>query len=129
VILQGSSADGLHADLTRRIIGAAYEVHKHLGHGFLERVYVTALMQELNLAGLACGSEVPIPVFYKGVEIGEYYADILVDGLVICEIKAVQRLLSEHEAQLMHYLKATGTRVGLLLNFGWTSVQVKRLVF
>jgi GxxExxY protein len=118
-----------HADLTRQIIGASFEVHKHLGHGFLERVYVAVLMKELSLLGLSAVSEAPIEVKYKGRSVGMYYADILVEGRVICEIKAVRMLLSEHEAQLLHYLKATGIKVGLLLNFGGTSVQVKRLIF
>jgi GxxExxY protein len=123
------TADGLHKELTGQIIGAAYEVHGHLGHGFLEKVYTTALLRELNIRGLDGSSEIPIAVRYKDTEVGHYFADILVKGLVICEIKAVQRLLHEHKAQLLHYLKATGIEVGLLLNFGSTSLQIERLVF
>jgi GxxExxY protein len=72
---------------------------------------------------------VPIQVQYKGVEVGFYYADVLVDDTVICEVKAIRSVLPEHETQLIHYLKATETKVGLLLNFGSTRVQVKRLVY
>lgn len=122
-------AEYLHADLTRRIIGAAYEVHKHLGHGLLERVYVRALLHELATAGLYAVAEAPMEVVYKGISVGLYFADILVEQKVICEIKAATRLLPEHEAQLLNYLKATGVRVGLLFNFGATSVQLKRLIF
>ena len=117
-----------HWDLTQRIIGAAFEVHRTLGPGFLERVYANALMQELTEAGLTAAAEVPIPVAYKGTEIGLYFADILVESAVICEIKAISALTREHEAQLLHYLKATNTKVGLLLNFGAKSVNVKRMV-
>src|SRR5262249_33827811 len=121
--------DGLHAELTRAIIGAAYEVHGELGNGFLERVYATALRNELYSKGIPVIAEAPIQVIYKGEAVGSYYADLLVDGRVICEIKAVKRLLPEHEAQLLHYLKSTAIRVGLLLNFGSDRVQVKRMVF
>ena len=124
-----SPAQNLHADLTRVIIGASYEVHKTLGHGFLERVYVNALAKELAGLGLSVSTEAPIEVRYKGDVLGLYFADLLVNDAVICEVKAVRRLIPEHEAQLLHYLKATGTRVGLLLNFGATSVQVERMVF
>jgi GxxExxY protein len=116
-------------ELTRTIIGAAYEVHNNLGQGFLEKVYVQALMKELRDAGLAARAEAPIEVLYKGVPVGCYFADIMVEGTVICEVLAVRALLPEHDAQLLHYQKATNTRIGLLLNFGGTRVQVKRMVF
>ncbi|HLG10489.1 MAG TPA: GxxExxY protein [Dehalococcoidia bacterium] len=118
----------VHWELTHQIIGAAYEVHRTLGPGFLERVYVSALMRELTDAGLTAAAEVPIPVTYKGTEIGLYFADILVENTVICEIKAIRAISREHEAQLIHYLKATGTRVGLLINFGAKSAEVKRMM-
>ena len=114
--------------LTHQIIGAAYEVHRTLRPGFLERVYVNALLKELSELGLAAAAEVSIPVIYKGTEIGLYYADILVENAVICEIKAIRAISREHEAQLLHYLKATGVRVGLLLNFGAKSAEVKRMM-
>jgi GxxExxY protein len=128
--LQGErTPQRLHGDLTQAIIGAAFEVHNELGHGFLERVYVEALFRELVDAGLSVQAEAPINVIYKGQPVGSYFADLLVNGAVICEVKAVRRIAPEHEAQLLHYLRGTGVRVGLLLNFGGTSVQVKRLVF
>ena len=118
-----------HQDLTRQVIGAAFEVHRELGPGFLEKVYETALVRELEASGIAAVPQAEIHVHYKGQPVGLYYADVLVDGKVICEIKAVESLLPAHEAQLLNYLKATGVKVGLLLNFGPKRVQVKRLVF
>jgi GxxExxY protein len=116
-----------HWQLTEKIIGAAFEVHRNLGQGFLESVYKTALVQELNVIGLNAQRERAIPVIYKGTEIGLYYADILVEDTVICEVKAVRSLLPEHQAQVLNYLRATGIEVGLLLNFG-LRVEHKRMV-
>jgi GxxExxY protein len=118
-----------HSALTEKTIGAAFEVHRELGHGFLEKVYENALTLELQQNGVSVVSQAPIDVHYKGQPLGSYVADLLVDGAVICEIKAARALAAEHEAQLLHYLKATGVKVGLLLNFGSRSLQVKRLVF
>ena len=115
-----------HLETTRAIIGAAYEVHRELGPGFLEKVYETALAQELTNRGVPVRCQAEIEVRYKGQSVGLYYADLLVDDSVICEIKAVESLSPAHEAQLLHYLKATGIKVGLLLNFGSQRVQVKR---
>jgi GxxExxY protein len=118
-----------HKELTEKIIGAAFEVHRELGHGFLEKVYETALLRELEHRSVRAAAQVEIEVRYKGQSVGLYYADILVDNSVICEIKAVDAISSAHEAQLLHYLKATGIKVGLLLNFGSRRLQVKRMVF
>lgn len=107
-----------HSDLTEKIIAAFYAVYSALGYGFLENVYVKALLIELNRRGLKTSDELPIQVFYLGQLIGEYYADIIVNDLVILEIKAGKALAVEHEAQLLNYLKATPYEVGLLLNFG-----------
>ncbi len=116
------------SELTRSIIGAAFEVHNILGAGFLEKVYRNALVKELRLQGIQAQSEVQIPVYYKGELVGDYHADILVDGRIILELKALSALTSEHEAQLLNYLKATGYKIGLLLNFGAKQVQVKRRI-
>src|SRR3990170_4308036 len=118
-----------HLETTRAIIGAAYEVHRELGTGFLEKVYEAALAQELTNRGVPVRCQAEIRVRYKGREVGVYYADLLVDDNVVCEIKAVESLSRAHEAQLLHYLKATGIKVGLLLNFGSRRLQVKRMVF
>lgn len=118
-----------HRDLTQLIIGAAQEVHRTLGRGFLEKVYETALLHELKLRRVEAVTQAEITVSYKGSLVGYYYADLLVGGVVLCEIKAGRALVAEHEAQLLNYLKSTGTKVGLLLNFGTDRLQVKRMVF
>jgi GxxExxY protein len=87
--------------LTHKVIGAAFEVDKALGPGFLEKVYVNALLRELQEASVTAKAELPIPVSYKGIEVGMYYADLLVEDTLICEVKATRSLLREHEAQLL----------------------------
>lgn len=108
----------LHSELTGKIIKAFYNVYNELGYGFLEKVYERAMLVELKHQGLACQAQQPIIVFYEDVEVGEYYADILVEGTVILELKAAEGIREEHEAQLLNYLRATDMEVGLLLNFG-----------
>src|SRR3990167_8310243 len=98
--------DFKHTELTERIIGAFYEVYNNLGYGFLEKVYENSLVLELRKLGLNVEAQVPITVSYKGVLVGEYMADVLVEDKVIIEIKAARVLLPEHEAQLLNYLKA-----------------------
>jgi len=111
--------------LTERIIGISFEVHNHLGFGFLEKVYENALVMELrDCEGLLVKQQFPIPVFYKGVKVGEYFADLLIEDVVLVEIKSVSQILKEHEAQLVHYLTATQIDHGLIINFG-PSVIVK----
>ena len=112
-------------DLTQKIIGCAYKVHNALGPGFLEKVYENALRIELEKLGLDVKQQEPINVGYDGQIVGEYYADLWVDGRVVIELKAVQTLTQRHEVQLVNCLTATGIEDGLLLNFG-SSVQVKR---
>jgi len=107
-----------HSELTEQIIGAFYAVYSTLGYGFLENVYVKALMIELKKRSLNVQDELPIHVYYDSQLIGEYFADLVVNELVILEIKAAKTLAAEHEAQLLNYLKATPYEVGLLLNFG-----------
>jgi GxxExxY protein len=118
----------LHADLTKRVIGAFYEVYNELGFGFLEAVYENAIALELQRHGLAVRRQEPISVRYKGNVVGDYIADILVNDAVIVELKAIHRLDPVHEAQLLNYLRATDVEVGLLLNFG-PKPEFKRLVF
>ena len=112
-------------ELTEKIIGCAFTVHKKLGPGFLEKVYENALRIELLKAGLTVKQQEPIRVIYDGHVIGEYYADLWVEERVVVELKAALALGKEHEVQLVNYLSATGVDLGLLLNFG-SSVQVKR---
>ena len=114
--------------MTREIIAAAYEVHQELGWGFLEKVYENALVMEANRRGLRVKAQAEIEVRYKGDTVGVYYADLLVNEKVICEIKAVEAINNAHQAQLLNYLKATGIKVGLILAFGPKRVDVKRMV-
>jgi GxxExxY protein len=115
-------------ELTFRIRSAAFQVNKQLGSGFLEKVYENALLIELRNVGLNAEAQVPVKVRYKGHEIGEYFADIVVENEVIIELKAVESLQKSHEAQLLNYLKATGYKVGLLINFTYPKAQIKRFV-
>ncbi len=118
----------LFEELTGEIIGAAMEVHRKLGHGFLEAVYENALAHELTLRNVQFERQKQLPVVYKGVEVGHYIADIIVEGVVILELKALSKgLTKEHYAQIINYLVATGIKVGLLLNFGKPSLEYKRL--
>lgn len=119
---------GKYADLTEKIIKAFFNVYNKLGYGFSEKVYQRALMIEMAKLGLQVEPEKTITVYYDGQVVGEYFADLVVNGLVIVELKAVRRLLEEHEAQLLNYLKATTIEVGLLLNFG-PKAEFKRKVY
>ncbi len=117
-----------HEEITEKIIGAAFKVHNALGFGFLEKVYENALALELGKGGLRVKQQYPVPVRYEGELVGDYVADLVVEGKVIVEVKAVSALEPIHETQLVNYLKATGIEVGLLVNFG-RQVEVKRKVF
>jgi GxxExxY protein len=118
----------LYKKLTFSVIGAAMEVHRHLGSGFLEAVYQKALAHELRERNIPFEEQVHLPVTYKDELVGDYIADFVVDGKLIVEIKAVSRLNSAHQAQAMHYLAATGLRLALLLNFGATSLEHRRVI-
>ena len=117
----------LHKDLTSKILKAAFEVHNTLGCGFLEKVYENALMVEPKKQGIECESQEKMEVNYKGERIGDYIADIIVEGKVIVEVKTAQNINSIHKAQVLNYLKATGLEVGLLLNFANSRLEYKRL--
>ena len=115
-------------DITYSINGAVFEVNKILGSGFLEKVYENALLVELKKRGLKAESQFPITVLYKDNVVGEYLADLLVEEKVIVELKTVENLDKNHEAQLLNYLKATGLHVGLLVNFKHKKADIKRMV-
>jgi GxxExxY protein len=117
-----------HQDITEAIIRAFYKVYNTLGYGFLEKVYENALFHELEKMGFLVEKQKRIKVYYDDIEVGDYFADLVVDDLVIIEIKAAEGLVIEHEYQLINYLKATDKEIGLLLNFGKTP-QVKRKIF
>jgi GxxExxY protein len=118
----------IHSELTDKIINCAYDVYNQLGYGFLEKVYENAMMIKLPKKGLEVAQQAPINVYFEDKCVGEYSADILVNGTVILELKAVSSLSKAHEVQLVNYLKATGVKVGLLINFG-EKLKVIRRVF
>ncbi|MGB7200685.1 MAG: GxxExxY protein [Pyrinomonadaceae bacterium] len=118
----------LHHDLTEKIIGVFYDVYNELGHGFLESVYETAMMIALNDKGLRVEQQVEVPVWFRGRQIGTFYADLLGESVVIVELKAVRSIDPSHEAQLLHYLRATEIELGLLLNFG-VRPEIKRKIY
>jgi GxxExxY protein len=117
-----------YEELSKELIGAFYRVHTKLGFGFLERVYENALAIELRKFNFAAEQQIPIKVYYDDAIIGYYIADIIVNDLIILELKAGESILPEHEAQLLNYLKATDYEVGYILNFG-KKATVKRKVF
>lgn len=114
--------------LIEKVIGAVYEVSNVLGAGFLEKVYERALVKELALRGLHAEVQYPIQVAYKGETVGDYFADILVERKLIVELKCAERLGNDHLAQCLNYLKATGHRIALLVNFQHPKVEWKRVV-
>ena len=115
--------------LSQQVIGCAYEVSNTLGVGFFEKVYEKALCHELKNSGLQFQCQKPVLVKYKGSDVGEYIADIIVQDELLLELKAVTAICREHEAQLLNYLKATGLSIGLLLNFGKPRLGIKRMIW
>jgi len=116
----------LHEALTKKILKACFEVINELGSGFLESVYEKALAIVLNEMGLKVQTQVPLNVKFRGISVGDFFADILVEDKVILELKAVRKLAPEHMAQLINYLKATEVDGGLLINFGNPKLEYKR---
>jgi len=114
--------------LTQKIIGCAFEVSNTLGCGFLEKVYERALVQELKIAGLNVKAQYPISVYYKGTVVGNFFADILVENIILVELKALNSLDNTHQAQCLNYLKASNLNLCLLINFGKPKVEIKRMI-
>lgn len=117
-----------YGELTEEIIGCAYRVYNKMGFGFLESVYEKCMLIELRKAGLNAKSQKPITVYYEDEIVGEFVADIIVNDIVIVELKSLRRIIKAHEVQLVNYLVATGKPVGLIINFGERKVEVKRKV-
>jgi len=118
----------LHQDLTNVIIKIFYEVYNELGYGFLEKVYQNSLYLELKNKGLKVETQKRLAVYYKGIEVGEYYADLIVEDKIILELKAADCIVKDFENQILNYLRATDCEVGLLLNFG-KKPEFKRKIF
>ncbi len=110
------------------IIAAFYSVYNELGYGFLEKVYENALLYELRQRGLHAESQVPIDVLYKGMVVGRFFADILVENEIIIEIKVSDAITDQHKSQIINYLKSTGKRLGLILSFG-SEAKFKRIIY
>ena len=118
----------LHKEITSKIIQAFYKVYNTLGYGFLEKVYENAMRIEISKSGLHVEQQKNIKVFYESEQVGDYYADLLIENLIIVELKAAETICDEHETQLLNYLKATDIEVGLLINFG-KKAEIKRKIF
>ena len=118
----------LYADITDRIIACAFDVYNKLGFGFSEKVYENAMMVKLQQRNLTAIQQAPISVHFEGHIVGEYFIDIFIDNKILLELKAVSLLSKFHEVQLVNYLKATGVKVGLLINFG-VKLKIVRRVF
>lgn len=116
-----------HEELTSKILEGCFEVAKELGTGFLESVYEKALMVALSQKGLSLRAQAPLRVKFRGVIVGDFYADLIVDNKVLVELKAVSRILPEHKAQIINYLNATAFEVGLLVNFGNPRLEYFRM--
>jgi GxxExxY protein len=123
------ATDAHGSELTETAIGAAFEVQNVLGAGFVEKVYERAMVRELVLRGLNVQSQVSYPVVYKGQSVGEYVADLLVGSQILVELKCVDRFANEHIAQCINYLKASGLRLALLINFQRPKLEWKRIVY
>jgi GxxExxY protein len=117
-----------HSTVTDKVIGVFYDVYNELGYGFLESTYAESMVIALNQSGLRAIREVPVPVWFRGKKVGQYFTDMVVENAVLLELKAARSLESAHEALLLHYLRATEIEVGLLLNFGLRP-QFRRLLF
>ncbi len=122
-----SAQNYLYADITEKIIGAAYAVHNSLGKGLSEKTYENAHALKIQQLGLTVDQQKKWPIFFENTKVGEQQLDLVVDRKVVVEIKAVKRLLKEHETQLLGYLRNTRFQIGLLINFG-SSVEVRRLI-
>ena len=114
--------------LTERVLGAVFEVSNTLGAGFLEKVYERALLRELGLRGIRATTQASFVITYKGRNIGEYFADIIVEDVLVVELKCVDRLANQHTAQCLNYLRASGRTLCLLINFQKPKVEWKRIV-
>ena len=118
----------LAEDLSYVVRGCVYEVYRQLGCGFLEKVYENASTTELKLQGVQAEARVPIAVLYKSEVVGEYFADLVVEGEIILELKAQQQITHANEARLLNYLKASEIRLGMLVNFAFPKASIKRIV-
>lgn len=123
-----NNKDIVHKELSYKVVGLAMEVHSKLGFGFLEKVYENALMVLFEKHEIPAQQQVPLRIYFEGKPVGEYYADILVDSKIILELKAADRILDVHRAQVLNYLRATRLRLGMIFNFAKKSFEYERFV-
>ncbi|MBL7152707.1 MAG: GxxExxY protein [Phycisphaerae bacterium] len=123
-----NNTDIVFKDISYKVVGLAMKVHSELGGGFLEKVYENALTFLLEKEGITARQQAPITVYFEGQSVGEYFADILVDGKIILELKTAEKIADAHRTQAIHYLRATGIRLAMILNFGEKSFEYERLV-
>ncbi|MBI3585321.1 MAG: GxxExxY protein [Nitrospinae bacterium] len=118
----------VHKDLSYKIIGLAIEVYNKLGCGFLEKVYENAMMVLFRREGIQAKQQAPITVYFEGEAVGSYCADILVEDIIILELKSVEKIIGAHKSQSLNYLKATGLQLAIILNFGKEKLEYERLI-
>ena len=123
-----NNKDIVYKELSYKIVGLAMEVHSKLGFGFLEKVYENALMIPFEKNEVPAKQQAPVKVYFEGRIVGDYYADILVDDKIILELKSVDKIIDTHRAQVLNYLRATGLRLAIILNFGRSSFEYERFI-
>lgn len=117
-----------YSDITEKIIGCAMRIHQRMRNGYQELIYHRCLIIELKKAGLSFSSEMELPIYYEGIYVGKRRVDFLIDGKIVVEIKALSELTDAHLAQALNYLETMELEIGLLLNFGSKSLEIKRLI-
>ena len=123
-----NNKDIVYIEISYKIVGLAMEVHSKLGFGFLEKVYENALMILFEKNEVPAKQQAPVKVYFEGRIVGDYYADILVDDKIILELKSVDKIIDTHRAQVLNYLRATGLRLAIILNFGRSSFEYERFI-
>jgi GxxExxY protein len=123
-----SEEELIHKELVYEVVGCAMKVHRELGYGFLEKVYENSMMVLLNKKSIKAKQQFPVPVHFENVVVGEYFADFMIEDKILVELKTVDKITNVHFAQVLNYLKATGIKLGLLINFGPRKLEYERIV-
>ncbi|MHC4998765.1 MAG: GxxExxY protein [Planctomycetota bacterium] len=123
-----SEEELIHKELVYEVVGCAMKVHRELGYGFLEKVYENSMMVLLNKKSIKAKQQFPVPVHFENVIVGEYFADFMIEDKILVELKTVEKITNVHFAQVLNYLKATGIKLGLLINFGPRKLEYERIV-
>ena len=123
-----SQVELIHKELVYEVVGCAMKVHRELGYGFLEKVYENSMMVLLNKKSIKAKQQFPVPVHFENVVVGEYFADFMIEDKILVELKTVEKITNVHFAQVLNYLKATGIKLGLLINFGPRKLEYERII-